>query len=478
MSEDEKQHEGTAAAVTGQAETTGVVVPGESEPEAPAAESVPAEPATADAAPAESAPAEPATVDAAPADAASAPAPAPAPEPPVIRRQSLSLRSGLCDMRVGVGAAERMGQDLRGLVGKPRRALLVSAAGTDPELLEQTRRSLVDVGFDVRTHELPAGRPARQLSEVNGLFSVLDENSITADDAIVAVGDADVISALVYVAANWCGGCALVALPTTLDGMVDISVTPRAIDLPGSPDMLLTRGCVRLIICDPSVCGDLAEATPTTLMGRCVMVAGALAAGETSFSELGLHADGVAAGTADDVIEMVMTLTKSRCRIASSSAIAIRQGISYGVGLARALKASLLEGAGADGSVATLDGALPADALLLAEGLRISSRLSAAHQASATDTKAVDLVFAQDALLERLGLGEVACDIDPERLLANLKACELKRQNRFMLTLPLDYGRVRLTAIEDEMLLQHLGAWCKLRRRLLRKLRRAAGAGE
>lgn len=432
-------------------------------------------PPDAPAAPGEQAPAD-ATVD----TAAPEP-PAPAPEPPVIRRQSLSLKGGLCDMRVGVGAAGRMGQDLRGVVGKPRRALLAHAAGTAPELIEDVRRSLVDVGFDVRVHEVPAGRPARQLAQVDALFEALDTNGITADDAVVAIGDADVLSTLIYVAATWCGGVALVALPTTLDGMVDVPVTPRAIDLPTSPDMLLARGNIRLLVCDPSV-ADLSEPTPTTLMGRAVMVAGAVTAGETSFSELALHAEGVASGDPDDLIEMVMALTKARCRIASSTAVAIRQGISYGLEFARALKATLAEGRTAEGatqgaqttSPATLDGTMPDDALLLAEGLRIASRLSAAHQAQATDTKAVDLVFAQDALLERLGLGEVACDIDAERLLANLKEGELKRQNRFMLNLPLDYGRVRLTAIEDEVLLQHLGAWCKLRRRLLKKLRRAA----
>lgn len=382
-------------------------------------------------------------------------------EAPVIRRQSLALRTGACDMRVGAGAAERIGTDLRGTVGKPRAALLVSGEDVSAELVESVRRSLVDVGFAVTHTMLPSGRAARPLEVATGLYRELDAAGINADDAMVAVGDANVISACVFAASTWCGGCALAAVPTTLDGMVDIPVTPRALDVPNGPALVLARGNVRLLVCDLAA-ANLSASNEGNLMGRAVMVAGAVTAGERSFSELALHADAVLSGEVDGLTEELLELTKARARTASSSAVAIRQGLAYGRDFARALRACLPSG----GPCA------PTDAALLAEGLRISARLAAAHQAPETDL--VELVFAQDALLDKLGLAEVPCDIAPQKLVEAFTCTGLRHSNRLMPALPLGYGRVRLTAVDDEMLLQHLTGWCRARRKLKRRLEREA----
>ena len=66
-----------------------------------------------------------------------------------------------------------------------------------------------------------------------------------------------------------------------------------------------------------------------------------------------------------------------------------------------------------------------------------------------------------------LVLGEVACDIEPGELLAALRAACFERSNRFLLPLPLDFGRVRLTAVDDETLSEHVVAWCESRQALL-----------
>ena len=401
------------------------------------------------------------------AEATVAPAAPEPPAAPVIRRQSLSLRGGSCDMRMGVGAPDGLGRDLRLQVGKPRRVLLVRGEDVTDELAELVRRSLVDAGFDVRAHSLPAGRASRSVSVADGVLAELCRAGITADDALVGIGDADVLSCLTYVSSVWCDGCALAAVPTTLDGMVDLPVTPRALDLGDAREMVRARGCVRLLVCDPSQPG-LASATPGTLMGRAVMVAGAVAAGKQTFSDLALRAGAVAVGDVEAIEEEVLAIAKARARVASSSAIAIRQGMLYGLSLARALGRCLAEATGLDEDGARGKGE-PDGGRLLAEGMRISARLAAAHQGP-DKPELVDFVFAQDALLERLGLDEVPCDLDADRLLEALRAEELSRSNRFMLALPLDYGRVRLTSLDDELLSAHLHAWCKTRRRLKRKL--------
>lgn len=397
------------------------------------------------------------TTEAATVDETKAVAPAPDVPPVVVRRQSLATRMGVCDMRVGVGATAQLGEALRGVVGKPRRVLVAHSADVPADVVEEVRRSLIDTGFEFHQLELAGGRASRNLDEATRVFEALASHSITADDAIVAVGDAGLISTLVFVASTWCAGTVLAAVPTTLDGMVDVTVTPRALDVSAASEMLLAKGVVRLAVCDPANLPDAPD-DPGTLMGRAVLVAGAVTAGETTFSELAVRADGIVAQDAETLVDEVLDITKSRCRVASSTALAVRQGLLLGMGFARAI-GRCLDAAGSQDT--------PGEGRLLAEGLRIAARLAVAHQEK--DAEALlDLVFAQDALLERFGLAEVPCDLDADDVLAALRAEELSRSNRFMPALPLDYGRVRLTNVPDDLLHQHLKAWCKVRRRLSR----------
>lgn len=397
------------------------------------------------------------TTEAATVDETKAVAPAPDVPPVVVRRQSLATRMGVCDMRVGVGATAQLGEALRGVVGKPRRVLVAHSADVPADVVEEVRRSLIDTGFEFHQLELAGGRASRNLDEATRVFEALASHSITADDAIVAVGDAGLISTLVFVASTWCAGTVLAAVPTTLDGMVDVTVTPRALDVSAASEMLLAKGVVRLAVCDPANLPDAPD-DPGTLMGRAVLVAGAVTAGETTFSELAVRADGIVAQDAETLVDEVLDITKSRCRVASSTALAVRQGLLLGMGFARAI-GRCLDAAGSQD--------MPGEGRLLAEGLRIAARLAVAHQEK--DAEALlDLVFAQDALLERFGLAEVPCDLDADDVLAALRAEELSRSNRFMLALPLDFGRVRLTNVPDDLLYQHLKAWCKARRKLKR----------
>lgn len=403
------------------------------------------------------APEAPATTNAASEPAV--PGPASEPEPvPVVRRQSIVTRSGACDMRVGRGATDTLGQSLKSVVGRPRRVLLVRGDAVSDELAERVRRTLADVGFDVRSRTLPEDRAARSLKVAETLMGALAAEGVTADDAIVCAGGADLVSLCVFVASTWCAGCALAAVATSLDAMVDVTVTPRALDVAGADERLLARGNVRLAICDPD---NLPPATQTpdegTLMGRAVMVAGGVAAGQQTFSELAVRADALVASDAEAIVDEVLEMTKARCRVASSTALAVRQGMSYGQGIARAL--------------ARLVDAAPSQ--LMGEGMRIAARLAAAHQAP--DEALVDFVFVQDGLLEKFGLEEIPCDVDPDALLEALRAAEFERSNRFMPALPLAYGRVRLTSVDDELLSEHVHAWCRARRKLKRRLERASG---
>ena len=455
------------AEVAGQ-DAEGQAVVNEAEVAGPVAE-------VADAAESETAAPADDAADAAPEAAEPAPeaddsAAEPEPEPVVaVRRQSIVLRSGACDLRVGPGVVDQVGQAAKTVAGKPGSVFVLSGDDVSEALLENVRRCLVDQGFtNLSGVSVPAGRSARHLSQASHIYDELAAAGLSADDPIVAVGDADVLSLAVFVGSTWQTGTSVVAVPTTFDGMVDVTVTPRSIDTDSSSQMLLARGNLRYAICDTELLPGADDAT--SLMANAVMVAGAMAAGESNFSDLALRAEGIMARDAQTLVDEILDITKARTRVAASTALAMRQGVLYGQSLSRALAACLAEQDATDARFAVETEVC--EARLLAEGLRVSARLAAARQA--TDESVVDLVFAQDALLDKLGLSEVACNVSAERLISALRDEELSRSRRFMLALPLGYGRVRLNTVEDEMLAEHLGAWCRARKKLARRRAKAA----
>lgn len=392
----------------------------------------------------------------------------------VPRRQSVVMRSGSCDMRVGQDVIDILGTTLKQVAGKPRVCLLINSPEVDPALVDECRRSLVDTGYDVRQATAIAGRAARSSAYVVEIQAMLAREGITADDPVVVVGNADLISGVLFVTSTWYGGCTLAAVPTTLDAMVEVIATPRYIDTPLAQDALVAKGNVRLALCDvdclaKTKTGSL-ELSDSTLMGLAILAASAMVAGKNNFSDLAIAAEELLAADPETLTKEIMELTKARGRSASSTALAMRQGVDYGISIARALRACVACQQ-PDQERYLIDKDV-CDGRLLAEAMRIAARLSAASKPEKPDL--VDLVFAQDGLFERLGLSEVACVIEPEDLVRELRQVEFVRQNRFMPAIPLDYGRVRLSTIDDELIAEHVAAWCKARRKLARRRAKAA----
>ena len=380
-------------------------------------------------------------------------------------RQWVPAPGGACETRIGHGTITDCEAVFRSAVGTPQRAELVVGDGTDETTEELVRRELTSAGFVVERTEVPSGPTARQLQEESRLVARLDAHRVTADDLVVAIGDADVLSAVSNVCVAWCGGVQMAAIPLDLTALVEVAPAPRGIDLAAHAQMLSPRPACRYLVADLDLM-DVSPTSETTLCARALMVQAAMVDSEQSFSrlwdrslevaqgpeaaevDLGEDAESdAAADTATDtdtLAEQAADTLKTRGRITSSSALAVRQGLRYGRELADALGA-LTE--------------LP-PSTRLAEGLRFSARVSAGMGALG-----VDDVLAQDELLERLGLPLAVAQVDATALLERLRADAFLRSNRFQLALPQKIGRVRLSNVDDALLGEHLGAWCATRGR-------------
>ena len=173
-----------------------------------------------------------------------------------------------------------------------------------------------------------------------------------------------------------------------------------------------------------------------------LMVVTAMADSEQSFSRLWDRSLDIVEGDVLALEEQVVDTLKTRGRLVSSTALAVRQSLHYASELPRAIS-QLFDAAGST---------------LLAEGMRFSARIAAGE-----GTLLVDDVFTQDELLDRLGLAQVEADLDADRLLAVFKEECFVRSRRLQMALPQRLGCVRLSNVTDTLLGEHLKAFCTSR---------------
>lgn len=358
---------------------------------------------------------------------------------PDIARQWVSIPGGSVDVRIGAGATDQISTFMRGVSGKDPRCLLVYGPDLPEDVLVLVRRGLIGGGYKVTDWVSESQEPC--MESATGLLAAMGHAHITKDDVVFAAGSVGLLSVASFACDVWCGGMPLALYPMDLDAFVESAATPRALDCAGLPQMVKGRPSCRRMFCDTDVVSRDEDAE-TSRLARGIMVATAMAAGEKEFSRLWDNAEDLMAGDVQALVTVLGDCVKGRGRLVSSTSIALRQSVSYGNAFVRAMR--------------TL---VPADipnSMLLAEGLRFFARVSAGM-----GRLAVDDVFAQDDLLEALGLGQTpACDVEPGLMRQALREECFRHTNRFMLELPQAIGRVRLTAVDDDLLCEHTDAWC------------------
>ena len=337
---------------------------------------------------------------------------------PGVVRKSVSLPGGGCDVRVGAGALHDMGKELRSLVGRPRVAVGIVRESTPTDLVEEIERQVADGRFALELRTLPDG-PLADVEHAAWLLGVLDDCSATADDLLVAVGDVEVVSLASQVSGMWCAGMPLAVVPTDALACMEGVVTPRALDTAsGSVGMIGTSAHASIAFCDTSACDMFAGEQFDLALALAASTA--VADNSDAFGRLGSRAAALLDHGPQTLAEQIADVLNCRGSLVNSSSLAVRQGMRF--------------------------------ASRLAVGLGKAD---------------IDLVFAQDALLDDLGLGEIACELEPDDLVDALRSVCLRRTNRFLLPLPLAFGRVRLASVDDGLLAEHAAAWCESRSDLL-----------
>lgn len=363
-----------------------------------------------------------------------------------IRRQLLNFGGRSTDVRLGAGALDELSPLFAGAVAKPGRAVIVTRFDLAETHALTVARALIDAGFTVEDLSVPAGERAATLAYATQVFSALERANLTSDDLMVAVGDAELCGLASFCARAWCGGMACALVPTTLDAMVSATTEMVALDGPERPGMLSLRPEITLSVCDLSlVMGAPLEENG---LGYVQMVGAYLSESKKYWEELPQTVQGLLAGGEVAFIDALFCTQTARANTVKSASPSARQATMYGTVTAEAL-------------ASCLERPLPAYQLL-AEGMRFEARL--AHEICGFS---IENVFAQDDRFDELGIEEAAFDLSAEPLVSALKRARVRRSNRFQFALPKYPGTIRLSTVDDEVLMRHAAAYVASRAELL-----------
>lgn len=356
-------------------------------------------------------------------------------------RQWVPMRKSSMDLRVGTGILKELPRALRTSVGRPHGCALLFDKTAAADAVETLRRNLSERGFDLSVSEL--SELSCSLVGAQDLCELLASLHVTGDDLVVVVGNYETLSVASFACAAWCDGVSLAQVPTSPLAAILAGPAPRALDLPGAPYMIGQEGSARFSAVDTELFGCAPDDEPM-LQARAAMVKAAMCDSEKAFGELWDSADDLVSGSPSALVARIQAAVKSCGKTVSASSAAVRQSVEYGRSFSRALL-----------SVAA--GAVPRS-VAMADGMRFAARLAAASQ-----SLSVDDMFTQDDLLEKLGLGTTEVAIDGGQLLEAIRAELFSRTRRLMLALPGALGRVRLAAVDEATLAEHVGAWCSTR---------------
>lgn len=360
------------------------------------------------------------------------------------QRRVITHPGGSMDTLVGGDALERLSVDAKALAGTPRKAALLCGADAPEAFVDEIKRQLADAGFE-RVELVAPAAPLDRVENAAQLYAQLRDAAITADDVLVAVGDASMVRLACHVAGQWCGGGLLMVVPTDFEAALE-ATAPGALGVGDEPGLVACAAWPRKM---HVASDDLAQSqTPAQRARFAALMAQLSMVDKRATNALTEEAlTKLVAGDLETLITVLLPLLSTRGQVATSANPAVGAALRYGTVFAEAL--------------ASLPGVDYEPADLLGEGLRFEARV-----ACGLGKLAVQAVFDQDALLARLGCPELPLSADPDELLAALHRSARRTRNRFQMALPLEVGTVRLAPVDEAMLREHVAAWCASRSRV------------
>lgn len=349
------------------------------------------------------------------------------------------------DVRIGEGVLAKLGIHLRRIpaFAETERVLVITDETVAPLYQAEVKATLSQAGFSVVDIVVPAGEDSKSVEVASEIWEAMASLSLGRDCMVVALGGGVVGDLAGFVASTYMRGVPVVQVPTTLLSMVDSSVGGKTgVNLAAGKNLVGTFKQPRY------VCAD--TATLATLDNRewacgCAEIAkSALIDSDEFFFWLVEHAAALASRDSDVASEAIARSVVFKADVVAADKTeskGVRECLNYGHTLGHAVESLAGYGVFSHGAA-------------VAEGMRFAARL-----AVALEDAPFDLVEAQDALLDELGLPALDWAAAPQDMLAAMKRDKKARHGQVRFVLPRDVGTWVLADVDDVTLLEHLAAW-------------------
>ncbi len=165
-------------------------------------------------------------------------------------------------VEIGPGALALLGERLRALCPKARRAAVVSDDTVFCLHGAAAAASLEASGLEAASYVVPHGEGSKNPETLLALLNFLTERGFSRSDALVALGGGMTGDLTGFAAAVYMRGVSYIQCPTTLLAAVDSSVGGKtAVDLPGGKNLMGAFWQPKAVLCDT----DLLDTLPADI---------------------------------------------------------------------------------------------------------------------------------------------------------------------------------------------------------------------
>lgn len=349
------------------------------------------------------------------------------------------------DVRIGGDVLAKLGVHMRRIeaLAETERALIVTDEVVAPLYRAEAKAALVQAGYNVIDIAVPAGEDSKSIEVAGEIWEAMAHLSLGRDCVVVALGGGVVGDLAGFVASTYMRGVPVVQVPTTLLSMVDSSVGGKTgVNLAAGKNLVGTFKQPLYVCADTATLATLDERE--WACGCAEIAKSALIDSDEFFFWLVEHAELLAARDEAAVSEAIARSVVFKADVVAADKTeskGVRECLNYGHTLGHAVETLAGYGTYSHGAA-------------VAEGMRFASRL-----AVALVDAPLDLVEAQDALLDELGLPALDWSAAPEDMLAAMKRDKKARHGQVRFILPRDVGDWALQDVDDATLLEHLAAW-------------------
>ncbi len=360
-----------------------------------------------------------------------------------LKRQTLVRSHYPCDLYSGEDLSAQIHMLLKRLNPLKCKVVLLHDSSCTPFLIERISRFIMSSDYeliDVDAQNLSDGSIA-SFEGFKALVELLEENSCTADDIVVAVGSSEVLSVSNYTVRTYRKGIGYVAYPLDVKAAFDVGVSPCALEVAGS-SCLTSEPMSDQVIMDWSYLDQDVSSHPD-ILARLFM--GSLAAGDDLYRWLYEFSDKLndAGNNAMSEDQSQRTLLWRTAFLMGLHEFAPVHNIDWGREVFNAFS-SILEGED--------------EMVVIYETILFSLRLAVAH-----DKCELEFLREVEGFIQKLGYkSSVQVGLGPDDLYKAMRKSFFSSHNRMLLQVAVKVGVVHPILIKDEILRAHCSAWTKI----------------